>query len=71
MPWPEAPALPPLLARFHATHRARFSYAAEGEPVEIVTLRAAAIGRLAKPEEAAPTPPGYRRGTRHAAGLAS
>jgi N-methylhydantoinase A/oxoprolinase/acetone carboxylase beta subunit len=57
IPWPEAPALPPLLARFHATHRARFSYAAEGEPVELVTLRAAAIGRLSKPEEAAPAPP--------------
>jgi N-methylhydantoinase A/oxoprolinase/acetone carboxylase beta subunit len=57
IPWPEAPALPPLLARFHATHRARFSYAAEGEPVELVTLRASAIGRLAKPEEAAPSPP--------------
>jgi N-methylhydantoinase A/oxoprolinase/acetone carboxylase beta subunit len=51
VPWPEAPALDPLLARFHATHRARFSYAAEGERVEIVTLRAAAIGRLDKPEE--------------------
>lgn len=36
---------------------ARFSYAAEGEPVEIVTLRATAIGRLPKPEEEAPTPP--------------
>ncbi|MGG5820107.1 hydantoinase/oxoprolinase family protein [Falsiroseomonas sp. HW251] len=57
IPWPEAPAIEPLLARFHATHRARFSYAAEGEPVEFVTLRASAIGRLAKPEEAAPTPP--------------
>ena len=56
VPWPEAPALPPLLARFHATHRARFSYAAEGDPVEIVTLRAAAIGRLDKPEEASATP---------------
>ncbi|WP_203074773.1 hydantoinase/oxoprolinase family protein [Falsiroseomonas ponticola] len=56
VPWPEAPALPPLLARFHATHRARFSYAAEGDPVEIVTLRAAAIGRLDKPEEARATP---------------
>lgn len=57
VPWPEAPAIAPLLARFHATHRARFSYAAEGEAVEIVTLRATAIGRLPKPEEEAPTPP--------------
>ncbi len=65
--WPEAPALAPLLARFHAQHRARFSYAAEGEPVELVTLRLAAIGRLDKPEEAPPAPlegaaePGRRR----------
>lgn len=57
VPWPEAPALGPLLARFHTQHRARFSYAAEGEPVELVTLRIAAIGRLDKPEEAPPMPP--------------
>jgi N-methylhydantoinase A len=57
VPWPEAPALAPLRARFHAAHRARFSYAAEGEPVEIVTLRAAATGRLPKPEEAPPPAP--------------
>ncbi len=57
VPWPEAPDIPALLARFHAAHRARFSYAAEGEPVEIVTLRATAIGRLDKPEEHAPDAP--------------
>ncbi len=57
VPWPEAPSLPPLLARFHAQHRARFSYAAEAEPVELVTLRIAATGRLEKPEEAPPAPP--------------
>jgi N-methylhydantoinase A len=57
VPWPEAPDLPALLARFHATHRARFSYAAEGEPLEIVTSRATAHGRFDEPEEAAPTPP--------------
>jgi N-methylhydantoinase A len=57
VPWPEAPDITPLLARFHATHRARFSYAAEGEAVEIVTLRATAIGRLPKPEEETPSPP--------------
>ncbi|WP_439599163.1 hydantoinase/oxoprolinase family protein [Falsiroseomonas sp.] len=67
VPWPEAPALAPLVARFHAAHRARFSYAAEGDPVEIVTLRATAIGRLDKPAEAMPaapdaaTKPGTRR----------
>ena len=51
VPWPEAPDLPALLARFHTEHKARFSYAAEGEKVEIVTLRMAAIGRLPKPAE--------------------
>jgi N-methylhydantoinase A/oxoprolinase/acetone carboxylase beta subunit len=67
VPWPEAPDLEALKARFHAAHRARFSYAAEGEPVEIVTMRASAIGRLEKPEEAAPAArdapaaPGARR----------
>ncbi|MCX8133366.1 MAG: hydantoinase/oxoprolinase family protein [Roseococcus sp.] len=60
VPWPEAPDLDALAARFHAAHRARFSYAAEGEPVEIVTLRASAIGRLEKPEEAAPAAPAAR-----------
>ncbi|MCW8084989.1 hydantoinase/oxoprolinase family protein [Sabulicella glaciei] len=58
IPWPEAPALTPLLARFHATHRARFSYADESERVELVTLRASAIGRLPKPEESRDVPPG-------------
>jgi len=70
VPWPEAPAPAPLLARFHAQHRARFSYAAEGEAVALVTLRLAAIGRLDKPEEAPPAPPGGaaepgRRRVRH------
>lgn len=66
VPWPEAPDMPALLARFHAEHRARFSYAAEDEKVEIVTLRMAAIGRLPKPEEASlagvetATPPASR-----------
>ena len=67
VPWPEAPDLPALLVRFHEAHRARFSYAAENEPVEIVTLRVAAVGRLPKPVEAAlitpatRTPPGMRQ----------
>ncbi|MGD2207376.1 MAG: hypothetical protein PVH17_11425, partial [Anaerolineae bacterium] len=34
---------------FHEAHRQRFSYASEGEPVEIVNLRLKAIGRTAKP----------------------
>ena len=35
-----------LLARFHAIHEQRFSYANPDDPVEIVTLRLSAIGRL-------------------------
>jgi N-methylhydantoinase A/oxoprolinase/acetone carboxylase beta subunit len=67
VPWPEAPNLPALLARFHETHRARFSYAAEDEKVEVVTLRMSAIGRLPKPTEtsgtaaATPATPGSRK----------
>ncbi|TCH97211.1 hydantoinase/oxoprolinase family protein [Roseococcus sp. SYP-B2431] len=67
VPWPEAPDLPALLARFHETHRARFSYAAEEEKVEIVTLRMSAIGRLPKPAETSgtaadkPATPGSRK----------
>jgi N-methylhydantoinase A len=34
---------------FHAAHRQRFSYASEGEAVEIVTLRLKAVGRMSKP----------------------
>jgi N-methylhydantoinase A/oxoprolinase/acetone carboxylase beta subunit len=51
-----APALAAQLGRFHAMHRQRFSYAAEDEPVEIVTLRVTAIGRLPKPAAAEATP---------------
>ena len=36
-------------ARFHAQHLQRFSYDEPGTPVEVVALRLAAIGRLAKP----------------------
>jgi N-methylhydantoinase A len=34
---------------FHEIHRQRFSYANEGEPVEIVNVRLKAIGQTAKP----------------------
>jgi N-methylhydantoinase A len=37
------------IRQFHAAHRHRFSYATEGEPVEIVNLRLKAIGRTDKP----------------------
>ncbi len=43
-PGPEA--LASLLDGFHTLHRERFSYANPGDPVEIVTLRLTAIGRL-------------------------
>jgi N-methylhydantoinase A len=38
-----------LAAAFHDAHRQRFSYASEGEPVEIVNLRLKAIGHTPKP----------------------
>ena len=56
VPWPGAgtsTALETLIADFHALHAARFSYANPDDPVEIVTIRATAIGRL--PAIAAPT----------------
>ncbi|MSP67957.1 MAG: hydantoinase/oxoprolinase family protein [Alphaproteobacteria bacterium] len=50
---------------FHAAHRQRFLHADEGEPVEFVTLRATARGRLAKPAERprleTATAPSHRR----------
>ena len=55
VPWREAGAEPDalerLIAGFHALHRQRFSYANPGDPVEIVTLRLTAIGRLPRAEE--------------------
>jgi N-methylhydantoinase A len=50
IPWgdvaPGVETLARLVSDFHAMHRKRFSYANEGDPVELVTLRLAAIGRL-------------------------
>jgi len=59
VPWgdvaaPDTAALAQLAARFHAQHKQRFSYAAEDEAVEIVTLRVTATGRLPRPEPTAP-----------------
>ena len=47
VPWPE-PDLPvdALIARFHARHRQLYTYALTDAPVEIVTLRVAAAGRV-------------------------
>ena len=53
VPWgdvePDAGTLAALLDGFHALHRQRFSYANPADPVEIVTLRLTAIGRLPRP----------------------
>jgi N-methylhydantoinase A len=38
-----------IIRDFHVAHRQRFSYASEGEPVEVVNVRLKAIGRTAKP----------------------
>jgi N-methylhydantoinase A/oxoprolinase/acetone carboxylase beta subunit len=71
IPWGDIAApgeaeLSRLLAAFHGTHRRRFSYSDEAEPVEIVTLRVSAIGRLPR-RTAAEAPPAdrpARKGTR-------
>jgi len=47
VPWPERDlAIAPLLARFHERHRQLYTYALAEAPVEIVTLRVAAAGRV-------------------------
>ena len=61
VPWPERDlAAAPLLARFHARHRQLYTYALPEAPVEIVTLRVAAAGRVRR----FTLPPLDRRGTR-------
>jgi N-methylhydantoinase A len=39
----------PLLERFHAEHDRTYGFAAQEEPVECVSLRLTAVGRIAKP----------------------
>jgi len=59
-PWPQltivlkvdAAAIENLLAEFHGLHLTRYAHSAPDEPVEIVTIRAVAIGALAKTPEA-------------------
>ena len=59
-------ALDGLIAGFHDIHRQRFSYANPGSPVEIVSLRVAAVGRLPKAEgKPAAAPKGERQPSRH------
>jgi N-methylhydantoinase A len=48
-------ALSELISDFHDLHRQYFSYSNPGSPVEIVSLRASAIGRLPKPTAKATT----------------
>jgi N-methylhydantoinase A len=61
VPWgdvtPTQETLARLQADFHALHRQRFSYANPEDPVEIVTLRLSAVGRL-------PSPPDVRMAAR-------
>ncbi|WP_197082763.1 hydantoinase/oxoprolinase family protein [Bradyrhizobium sp. LTSP885] len=42
--------------RFHAQHAQRFSYASPEDAIELVTLRLAAIGRMARPQISAEQP---------------
>jgi N-methylhydantoinase A len=47
VPWPERDlAVDALVQRFHARHRQLYTYALADAPVEIVTLRVAAAGRV-------------------------
>lgn len=50
-----------LIADFHNTHRQRFSYSNPGSPVEIVSLRVSAIGRLPPPDAKPIVVGGYGR----------
>ena len=54
VPWPDAAAtdesLDTLIEAFHRQHLERFAYDERETPVEIVTLRVTAVGRLAKPQ---------------------
>lgn len=60
-PWPEvgvkhevdAAAIASLKAAFHALHQTRFAHSAPDEPVEVVTVRAVAIGLLGRTERQA------------------
>jgi N-methylhydantoinase A len=60
VPWGEAPldesGIRDICVRFHAQHAQRFSYANPDDAVELVTLRLAVIGRMARPEISAQQP---------------
>jgi N-methylhydantoinase A len=46
----DASAIASLLDAFHELHQTRYAHSARDEPVEIVTVRATAVGRIARPE---------------------
>ena len=53
VPWPgrvDAASSKAAIERFHTLHRQLYTFAQEDTPVEIVTLRVTAIGRLSQPE---------------------
>jgi N-methylhydantoinase A/oxoprolinase/acetone carboxylase beta subunit len=60
VPWGEVPidesGIAEIGLRFHAQHAQRFSYANPEDAVELVTLRLAAIGRMARPQISAAEP---------------
>jgi N-methylhydantoinase A len=60
VPWGEFPldesGIGEIRLRFHAQHAQRFSYANPEDAVELVTLRLAAIGRMARPQIFAEAP---------------
>jgi N-methylhydantoinase A len=63
----DAASLGDLLARFHALHAQRFSYANPGDAVEIVTLRLTVTGRLAQPRGGASAGPANAKIAQHRA----
>ena len=53
VPWPgrvDAASTKAAIERFHTLHRQLYTFAQEDTPVEIVTLRVTAVGRLSQPE---------------------
>ena len=53
VPWPgrvDAASTKAAIERFHTLHRQLYTFAQEDTPVEIVTVRVTAVGRLSQPE---------------------
>jgi N-methylhydantoinase A len=71
VPWGDiavdAASLADLVARFHALHEQRFSYANPRDAVEIVTLRLTVTGRLAQPRGHAAAEPAKTKIAQHRA----